>query len=270
MRPIACFAKPCKWACLMKRPLAPGIRSPSVSASPWTSRHEPGPARQVCGPAHCARGLRGCDRHRACHHATRGRTTTFQRRTRARLAQPFGPSRLRRCLRGSAPAQGHQVNAGHLLRAPSPTPGRRRGGRRSFQHRRLLMNALQKIHSQGGELVTAEHAEAMRSALKSSLYPGASDASVDMVLSYCKAAGLDPMTKPVHIVPMKVSTGRKDDRGYDIKEMRDVVMPGIGLYRTNASRTGQYAGCSEPEFGPTQTLSFHRDVWSDGPMDGGR
>lgn len=127
------------------------------------------------------------------------------------------------------------------------------------------MNALQKIHSQGGELVTAEHAEAMRSALKSSLYPGASDASVDMVLSYCKAAALDPMTKPVHIVPMKVSTGRKDDRGWDIKETRDIVMPGIGLYRINAARTGEYAGCSEPEFGPTCTLNFMREVWGDGP-----
>ena len=32
--------------------------------------------------------------------------------------------------------------------------------------------------------------------------------------------------------------------------MRDVVMPGIGLYRTWAARSGQYAGMSEPEFGP--------------------
>ena len=38
--------------------------------------------------------------------------------------------------------------------------------------------------------------------LQTSLYPGASDASVRMVLSYCKAAHLDPMQKPVHIVPM--------------------------------------------------------------------
>lgn len=95
-----------------------------------------------------------------------------------------------------------------------------------------------------GALVTAEHADAIRTALKSSLYPGASDASVDLVLSYCKAAGLDPMQKPVHIVPMW------DGKA---KEMRDVVMPGIGLYRTNAARTGQFAGMSEPEFGPMVT-----------------
>ena len=36
--------------------------------------------------------------------------------------------------------------------------------------------------------------------------------------------------------------------------MRDTVMPGIGLYRTQASRTGEYAGITEPEFGPTKQL----------------
>lgn len=109
----------------------------------------------------------------------------------------------------------------------------------------------------------AEHALAVRTALKNSLYPGASDASVDLVLAYCRAGTYDPMTKPVHIVPMKVKTGT-DDRGYDIKEKRDVIMPGIGLYRTNAARTGAYAGCSEPEFGPERILKFKREVWKDG------
>lgn len=85
---------------------------------------------------------------------------------------------------------------------------------------------------------------AIRSALKTSLYPGASDQSVDMVMAYCRAAGLDPMQKPVHIVPMWDSKAR---------ETRDVVMPGIGLYRTNAARTGQFAGMSEPVFGPMVT-----------------
>lgn len=113
------------------------------------------------------------------------------------------------------------------------------------------------------QMVSAEQAEAIRTALKTSLYPGASDASVDLVLSYCRAAGLDPLTKPVHIVPMSVTTG-KDDRGYPIKEMRDVVMPGIGLYRINAARTEAYAGCSEPEFGPMQEMKVTKDVWADG------
>ena len=102
-------------------------------------------------------------------------------------------------------------------------------------------------------------------ALKDSLYPGAQDASVIMVVDYCRAQSLDPMLKPVHIVPMKVSTGQKDGNGYDIKALRDVVMPGIGLYRTIADRTGAYAGISEPIYGPTRTLELSKEVWGDGP-----
>ena len=83
--------------------------------------------------------------------------------------------------------------------------------------------------------------------LQNSLYPGAAVDSIRMVLGYCQAAGLDPFQKPVHIVPM-----------YDSKagRMRDVIMPGVNLYRTQAARSGQFAGMSEPEFGPdvTQTI----------------
>lgn len=80
--------------------------------------------------------------------------------------------------------------------------------------------------------------------LQTSLYPGAAIESIKMVLGYCKAAGLDPMQKPVHIVPM-----------WDGKagSMRDVVMPGINLYRTQAARSGECAGVTEPEFGPDVT-----------------
>lgn len=83
--------------------------------------------------------------------------------------------------------------------------------------------------------------------LGTSLYPGASVPSIKMVVSYCRAAQLDPMQKPVHIVPMWDKNS---------KTMRDVIMPGVGLYRTQAARTGEYAGMSEPEFGPdvTETL----------------
>lgn len=80
--------------------------------------------------------------------------------------------------------------------------------------------------------------------LRSSLYPGASPASIKLVLGYCKAAGLDPMQKPVNIVPMWDSKA---------SQMRDVVMPGINLYRTQASRSGVFAGMTEPEFGPDRT-----------------
>lgn len=84
--------------------------------------------------------------------------------------------------------------------------------------------------------------------LGASLYPGASPDSIRMVLGYCKAAGLDPLQKPVHIVALYDSKSR---------QMRDVIMPGVGLYRTNAARSGAFAGMSEPEFGPDvqKTLS---------------
>ena len=96
-------------------------------------------------------------------------------------------------------------------------------------------------------------ASAVRDALRNSLYPGASDSSVDMVLAYCRAAQLDPMTKPVHIVPIWVKEKKVDGRVVTPAGMRDVVMPGIELYRTKAHRTGEYAGQDDPEFGPTIT-----------------
>jgi len=102
------------------------------------------------------------------------------------------------------------------------------------------MNAITKHES--GALAMSE--EELLPVLQSSLYPGAAMNSIRMVISYCRAAGLDPMQKPVHIVPM-----------WDAKagQMRDVIMPGVNLYRTQAARSGQFAGMSEPEFGPTMT-----------------
>ena len=94
--------------------------------------------------------------------------------------------------------------------------------------------------------------------LCSSLYPGAKRESAALVLGYCRAAGIDPMLKPVHIVPMRTKTGEKDNYGNDRYEMRDTIMPGIGLYRIQAARTGQYAGQDVPEFGPTRTLAYQR------------
>lgn len=91
---------------------------------------------------------------------------------------------------------------------------------------------------------------AMIKVLGDSLYPGAKENSIRMVLSYCKAAGLDPMLKPVHIVPMSV---KKPGGGFNDYEWRDVIMPGIGHYRTQASRSGQYVGKSAPIYGPMVT-----------------
>ncbi len=95
----------------------------------------------------------------------------------------------------------------------------------------------------------------LMSVLQNSLYPGAKVESIKLVLGYCKASGLDPMQKPCHIVPISVKQG-------DSYVMRDVVMPGIGLYRTQASRTGEYAGVTEPEFGPTKTIPIKRKQWN--------
>jgi len=87
--------------------------------------------------------------------------------------------------------------------------------------------------------------------LQSSLYVGAKEESVDMVLSYCEAAGLDVMQKPVHIVPMNTKDPVSGSWGW-----RDVVMPGVGLYRIQADRAGTMAGISEAEYGPEVTKTF--------------
>ena len=72
-----------------------------------------------------------------------------------------------------------------------------------------------------------------------------------MVLDYCKAAKLDPMQKPVHIVPMSVKNALTGKYEY-----KDVVMAGVGLYRIQAARSNQYAGVSEPEFGEDVTCNL--------------
>lgn len=103
------------------------------------------------------------------------------------------------------------------------------------------MNAI--VKDSGSSALALSENDLLR-VLESSLYPGAAPESIKLVIGYCKAAGLDPMQKPVHIVP--IWDGKA-------KRMRDVVMPGIGLYRTQAMRDGAFAGLSEPKFGPDIT-----------------
>lgn len=103
------------------------------------------------------------------------------------------------------------------------------------------MNAI--TTREGGALAISD--DQLLTVLQSSLYPGAAIDSIRMVIGYCQAAGLDPMQKPVHIVPMW------DGKA---KQMRDVVMPGIGLYRTQAARTSEHVGTDEPVFGPMVDL----------------
>ncbi len=81
--------------------------------------------------------------------------------------------------------------------------------------------------------------------LQNSLFPGATDDAIRMVLSYCKARGLDPMKKPCHIVPMKVKLPNGKE------QWRDVVFPGIYELRTTAQKTGDYMGQDDTEFGET-------------------
>jgi len=106
------------------------------------------------------------------------------------------------------------------------------------------MNAPVAVRKETGLSTSVMNEAELMAVLESSLYPGAKPESIKLVMGYCKAAGLDPIQKPVHIVPM-----------WDSKRgaMRDVIMPGIGSYRTQASRSGQYAGVTEPEYGPDVT-----------------
>ena len=112
------------------------------------------------------------------------------------------------------------------------------------------MNAITKTENNALALSEAE----LCGVLQTSLYPGAEMASIKMVIAYCKAAKLDPMQKPVHIVPMWNSK---------LGKMVDVIMPGVNLYRTQAMRSGECAGVTEPEYGPDiteniggQTITF--------------
>ena len=92
-------------------------------------------------------------------------------------------------------------------------------------------------------------------ALCNTIYPGANPDSVVMAIDYCKARGFDVMLKPVHLVPMQVTDARTKE-----KIWRDVPMPGIGMYRIQADRSGNYAGADEPEFGPDVTEEFRYHV----------
>jgi phage recombination protein Bet len=88
-------------------------------------------------------------------------------------------------------------------------------------------------------------------ALVEAIFPGAkSPDSVILALSYCKARGLDPFRRVVHIVPI----WDKARQCYV-----ETVWPGIAELRSTAFRTGEYAGREETRFGD----AVSRD-WQDG------
>ncbi len=82
--------------------------------------------------------------------------------------------------------------------------------------------------------------------------------AIFMALSYCKARNLDILKKPVHIVPMWSSA---------LNRMVETVWPGIAEIRTTATRTGDYGGIDEVEFGPMIEREFHGSVRGDNGWD---
>lgn len=92
--------------------------------------------------------------------------------------------------------------------------------------------------------------------LVEAIYPAAKSVdAIVLALSYCKSRNLDPMKRPVHIVPMYDSA-----RGGYV----ETVWPGISELRTTASRTKGYAGCDVAEFGNKMTMEFKGRVKRNG------
>lgn len=80
------------------------------------------------------------------------------------------------------------------------------------------------------------------------LYPNAETPEVIMaVVEYCAARHLDPLRKPVHIVPMWNTK---------LRRRVQVVMQGINELETTAHRTKKWAGMDPPKFGPYETRTF--------------
>lgn len=87
--------------------------------------------------------------------------------------------------------------------------------------------------------------------LQESIFPGAKPRSIILGVDYCRARKLDVFKKPIHIVQIWDKKNR---------ELVDTIWPGIYELRTTASRTGEYAGKSEPEFGPYIGTEFEGGV----------
>jgi len=83
--------------------------------------------------------------------------------------------------------------------------------------------------------------------LKEAVFPGASDEGIALALAYCKERGLDVLKKHVHIVKVWNNSLGKEVEG---------IWPGIAEARSTASRTGAYAGSSEPEYGEEIIMDF--------------
>jgi phage recombination protein Bet len=87
------------------------------------------------------------------------------------------------------------------------------------------------------------------------LYPAAETPDVVLaVVEYCAARKLDPLRKPVHVVPMFNSRLRRKVQ---------VVMQGINELETTAHRTGLWCGMELPAWGPDETKTFRGEYEND-------
>lgn len=91
--------------------------------------------------------------------------------------------------------------------------------------------------------------------LVDAIFPSAkTPEAVVLALDYCKARNLDPMKRPVHIVPM----WSRAKNSYV-----ETVWPGIGELEITASRTNAWAGMEAPKFGPMIVRKFEGTVRDD-------
>jgi phage recombination protein Bet len=111
----------------------------------------------------------------------------------------------------------------------------------------MANTALAVVERVKAEIATRGIDPATWNVLTETLYPGANPASVLLVWDYCQARKLDPLKRPVHIVPMRVKVG-------DQWQWRDQMLSGSGEYRITAHRTGEYLGHEEPAYGPEITV----------------
>jgi phage recombination protein Bet len=95
--------------------------------------------------------------------------------------------------------------------------------------------------------------------LVDSIFPTAKTPDgVMLAVRYCQSRGLDPMKRPVHVVPMwSKALGREVE----------TVWPGINELQTTAARTGQWAGMEPPKFGPDRTHQFEGTVKRQGGFE---
>jgi phage recombination protein Bet len=87
--------------------------------------------------------------------------------------------------------------------------------------------------------------------LTDAIFPNArSPDSIVLALDYCRARNLDPLKRPVNIVPM-----------YDEKQKKwiETIWPSINETQITAARTHEWAGLDKPVWGPDATRQFEDD-----------